>query len=631
MAAARELERGAVTAAQSWLCWSAWLAPGDGRTDLIRAACFRRMQDVDSYARALESARKKGVPASQLEQEVQLGRILAGGLPVDDSGQIARLLEAGLPPNEVALAFVCGFLNRDEPEEARRVLDAWAADRPDEADVAYARGIYWDYLSEPAQAEADYERALARQPRHEPARMSLAELFERQDRLEPSYQQYAEWLTRAPGSDRAIAGVARILRKLGHIEAARAVLRSVALAGELPAAVAVETAQIELESGALEQSRRWFQDACWNPDEDRRIRNSAATAFALSGDMSLADKLFAQADAAYQRLRMTGDLQVRLAIRPGDGKAADDLNRLLQASTAAPDETRLFPPDTDTVELSKYDSSSASDLYARHCSDCHGVGGNGEGRAARHLFPRPRNLRTGKSRLVSTDNAVATLGDQEAVIRLGMPGSSMPPFEELTESQVRLLAEEVVRLNREGMREQFVAELRSEGDEIDEDEVREVVELSTTPGQPIQVPRIGPLDAEAADRGKDAYFELGCIKCHGNDGRGPPETLQFDETGFPSAPRDLVVDPLKGGRQAEAIYLRILLGMPGTPHPGCLNVPQAQLIDLVQYCRWISREPERELTNHQRLLLASLPATSHPDAGAAVSLSETAPDVSPMP
>lgn len=629
-AAVRELQYGAVSDAQAWLLWAAWLAPGDGRTDLIRAACFRRMQEVGRYAEALESARQKGAPASQFEQEMQLGLLRAGGLPVDDSGLIGRLIEAGLSPNEVALAFVCGFLNRDKPEEALRVLDAWAADRPDEADVAYARGLYWDYLGEPVQAQAEYERVLAGQPRHEPVRLALAELFEKQDYLDPAYRQYTEWLRRAPRNDQARTGLARILRKLGRLEEAGAVLRLVESGGEVPPERTVEKAQIELESGALDQASRSFMDARWSPDQDRQIRTSAATAFALTDKVRVADDLFAQSDAAYQRRRRTGDVQVRLALRPGDAKAADDLDRLLRGDAVRLDETRLFAPGTDIAESPTDDSSTVSDLYLRHCSDCHGVDGNGQGRAARHLFPRPRDLRAGKSRLVSTDNRIASLEDQEAVIRLGMPGTSMPPFDALTETQVRLLAEEVVRLNREGIRDQLVAELTREGDEIDADEIAEAVELGTTPGQSMHVPRIGPWNAVTADRGKVACFELGCNKCHGDHGSGPPDSHLFDDEGFPSAPRDLVHDPLKGGREPEAIYLRILLGMPGTPHPGCLNVAQDQLVDLVQYCRSIYREPQRELTNYQRLLQASLVATLQSGGREALSSVERIPEIHPV-
>jgi hypothetical protein len=181
-----------------------------------------------------------------------------------------------------------------------------------------------------------------------------------------------------------------------------------------------------------------------------------------------------------------------------------------------------------------------------------------------------------------------------------MPGTSMRRFDNLTDNERKMLAEEVLRMRREGVREQFISAMTSEGEEIDEDEVREVVDLCTTPGEPVDVPRIGQADSEAVARGRDAYFKLGCDKCHGQDGTGAWDISLFDEKGLPSAPRDLVHDPLKGGREAESIYLRIFVGMPGTPHPGCWSVPEDELVDLVDYCRSLSREPESVLTNRER-------------------------------
>jgi cytochrome c len=239
-------------------------------------------------------------------------------------------------------------------------------------------------------------------------------------------------------------------------------------------------------------------------------------------------------------------------------------------------------------------------LYAVHCSGCHGASGDGNGRGARHLFPKPRDFGTGQFRLVSTVNGFPTLEDLASVIRRGMPGTSMRAFDNLSEDQRMLLAREVLRLSREGFRERLADALRSEADEIDQDEIDEAVELCTTPGDVVSIPRIGPADSQAVARGKETYFELGCNKCHGDDGTGVWDTPLYDEQGRFTPARDLAREPFKGGQEPESIYLRIFAGMPGSPHPACWNVPSDQLVDLVQFCRSLSREPKRVPTNHQR-------------------------------
>lgn len=199
-----------------------------------------------------------------------------------------------------------------------------------------------------------------------------------------------------------------------------------------------------------------------------------------------------------------------------------------------------------------------------------------------------------------------------------MPGTSMQSFENLSLDERKLLAQEVLRLNRDGLREQFIDALTNEGEEIDADEVREIVDFCTTPGEVARVPRIGPADSQAILRGKDTYFKLGCDNCHGEHGSGAWDTLLFDEKGRPSPPRDLAYEPFKGGHEPESLYQRIFLGMPGTPHPACWNVAEEQLVDLVHYCRSLSQEPKRMLTNHQRTIQATGSAYSAASGGAAV-------------
>ena len=43
-------------------------------------------------------------------------------------------------------------------------------------------------------------------------------------------------------------------------------------------------------------------------------------------------------------------------------------------------------------------------LFGRDCAACHGENGDGNGPAARFLYPKPRNFREGQFRLVTTTN-----------------------------------------------------------------------------------------------------------------------------------------------------------------------------------------------------------------------------------
>src|SRR5262249_39663277 len=87
-------------------------------------------------------------------------------------------------------------------------------------------------------------------------------------------------------------------------------------------------------------------------------------------------------------------------------------------------------------------------LYARHCQACHGEAGDGNGPAARVLYPRPRNFRGAKFRLVTTSNGIPTDRDLLAVITRGMPGSAMFSFGHLSDADRAALVAHVRTLIR---------------------------------------------------------------------------------------------------------------------------------------------------------------------------------------
>src|SRR5262245_6358239 len=101
-------------------------------------------------------------------------------------------------------------------------------------------------------------------------------------------------------------------------------------------------------------------------------------------------------------------------------------------------------------------------LYSQHCSACHGDKGNGQGLAAAYLYPKPRDFRSGKIRLQSTDNNVASREDLDAVLIRGMAGSSMPSWAHLSPQDRSLLIDEVFRFRGEGARERYILNLKEQ-------------------------------------------------------------------------------------------------------------------------------------------------------------------------
>lgn len=598
--AAHDILAGRLGPAQSRLAWAAWLTPGDDRVDLLQAACCRQTGDMAGWAAALEAARAKGSSAREIELEQRLGRVQSGQFDASAEREIAALTWLGATSQDLPMAVVLGLLAQNDLTAARNFLDAGLDPAPDEVVMSYLWGAYYRREGNFVEAQTRLVHALGVQPDHEPAREELAAVFEERGHFAQALQQYTELTRRTGGREAGVLGLARVLRPLGRFADARRAILPLAARPAPSAAVVAQMGQIETDLGNYPEAERWLRRLPLGESMDPQLLTVAACAFGLQGKTAEAERLIARIAMLSDRALEAYELDLRVGADPNDLQAAGSLQRLYA--------TPLPPTDLDPATTSDGTrdavASRGAELYAFHCSACHGRNGDGRGRAGRHLFPRPLNLRTGRCKLVSTRNGVPVPEDLEAVLRRGMPGTSMPAFDHLSKSDRKLLVQEVLRFQREGMREQLARFLQETGEEPDEAAIQAEVDHCTTPGEIIRVPSLPPAIESSIARGKNVYRELGCHKCHGDEGRFSPESERFDDQGYPSRPRDLVCEPFKGGRDPESIYLRISAGMPGTDHPAVTGMEDSQLIDLVQYVRSLAREPERSLTNHERWAVA---------------------------
>lgn len=217
--------------------------------------------------------------------------------------------------------------------------------------------------------------------------------------------------------------------------------------------------------------------------------------------------------------------------------------------------------------------------YRKRCAACHGVTGDGAGKVAEYLLPRPRDYRPGLFKFVSTSRGMKPRrGDLERVVRWGAKGTSMPSFRWLPEAEFDAILDYVMLLSQRGEVEQALLmeclyELYPEDDldpEFVADVVQEVVaswEVSENEVvQPLS-PR-PPKNEETIEQGRQAFLTKGCHKCHGVDGKGLPEPVGKDDWGFDAYAADITAGTLHGGRRSIDVYRRIFAGINGTPMPG---------------------------------------------------------------
>ena len=193
---------------------------------------------------------------------------------------------------------------------------------------------------------------------------------------------------------------------------------------------------------------------------------------------------------------------------------------------------------------------SGRNLYAKYCSQCHGDKGDGAGYATPHLLPRPRDFTTGKFKVRTTvSGALPSHQDLVNIIRLGMPYTSMPAWPELSEQEVSDLAYYLTTFS---------------ADFSNPERVPQPAELPSAPGS----------TNESIELGKKLYVETGCLKCHGDLGRGdgPSAPTLTDDLGHPIRAANLTESwTFRGGSSREDIFRTMTTGLNGTPMPSFVD------------------------------------------------------------
>lgn len=289
-------------------------------------------------------------------------------------------------------------------------------------------------------------------------------------------------------------------------------------------------------------------------------------------------------------------------------------------------------------------------IYRKHCVVCHGLSGDGKGQSAMFLEPYPRDFRRGTFKYKSTPvGGKPTRGDLVRTLREGIPGTAMPSYRALEESEefsedVEDLVEYIRFLSIRGeVERRMLTKILRDGEKLDKDAQwpKEVLGLVLqkwreadgleleVPEQPSWMQSGGDVQARelAVARGRELFgSELtACSKCHGLEGLGDGSSQDFDEwtkdwtilAGIDPRERGAwkVMKPFgalkpvlvksrnlqwgafHGGGDPDSIFRRIVLGIEGTPMPpvaramnGNPGLTDDEIWSLVGYVMHLGRE-----------------------------------------
>jgi mono/diheme cytochrome c family protein len=224
-----------------------------------------------------------------------------------------------------------------------------------------------------------------------------------------------------------------------------------------------------------------------------------------------------------------------------------------------------------------------AEVYAGKCVVCHGADGKGTGQAAYLLYPKPRDFTRGVFKFrTTTTGDLPTDDDLLRTITNGLPGTSMPSWRELPETDRRAV----------------IAYVKAFSPLFAESEAPE----------PIPIPEPPPSAADSIAKGKQVYQRMKCWECHGQEGKGdgPSANTLHDDWNQPIAAYDFTRrNAYKGGAAPKDVYRTFTTGLAGTPMPSYGDLlTDAERWQLVDFVKSLSSAPDPRVA-----------AAQPPDAG----------------
>lgn len=210
--------------------------------------------------------------------------------------------------------------------------------------------------------------------------------------------------------------------------------------------------------------------------------------------------------------------------------------------------------------------------YRAACAPCHGRRGDGRGRAAYALDPKPLGFRQGVFKWRSTETGALPLdSDIFRTITRGVPGTMMPPWEDLLSERERWeLVEYITSLSP-----------RFEEEGVEDDQI-------------LEIPLAVPVSNDTIVRGLDLYDTNKCWECHGEDGTGYGPAVDAQEAKEENfvRPFDFTTGNYRGGSADEDIYRTMFTGINGTTMPSYADaIPEQDRWPLIHFLRSLQRSP----------------------------------------
>ena len=253
----RALQHFQTDAGRVWLTAAERFDRDDAETQFFLGRACRRQGQFDDAARHLERAARLGFPLVRIERERRLA-IAQTARVREVADYLPGMLESpGDDGAEICAAYVNGYCLSLDFGTAGRILNAWAADFPNDPEAHFRRGNFWYGQNEWQEAIPAYEKCLELEPSRTKARETLARSLVQMNEPARAEHHFRRCLQESPDNLQIWLGLGMCLMNLGHTDEARRALEHVVALSSRNDEARTRLAQLELLSGRPEAAIEW--------------------------------------------------------------------------------------------------------------------------------------------------------------------------------------------------------------------------------------------------------------------------------------------------------------------------------------------------------------------------------------
>ncbi len=313
-------------AGEWWLGVSKFFSSTDAYADFLQGRIDRKRGEYETMMGHLKSALKKGFSPIRLDREQALATASLGRLTPDIEERLLRWLdEPDADFSEIVDSYANGLTAVSRFDDALELLRTWQSTDPLDPVANYRIARIHEHLSQPEDAEANYRKAIAKDPRYFKASYNLGRVLldqRRSDEALTCFQKSAK----GGSALAAKTGMAQCYKTLGENEVARGLLQEVVnssyedlqksyqFVDETPAryVAASELGCLETELGDFPEARKHLELALKEFPLDSIARYSYAVTLRGLGMQKEADENFAITRASRAALDQVSVYQGKL-------------------------------------------------------------------------------------------------------------------------------------------------------------------------------------------------------------------------------------------------------------------------------------------------------------------------------